>query len=76
MASVTQTIPNFQGGISQQPDQMKFPGQVKNIVNAIPDITYGLYKRPGATRAGTTKLANVAHGIESSSILCTYTLPL
>ena len=62
MASVTQTIPNFQGGISQQPDQMKFPGQVKNIVNAIPDITYGLYKRPGATRAGTTKLANVQAG--------------
>ena len=58
MASITQTIPNYQGGISQQPDQMKFPGQVKNIINGIPDVTYGLYKRPGGERAGVTKLAN------------------
>ena len=58
MASITQTIPNFQGGISQQPDQMKFPGQVKNIINAIPDITYGLYKRPGSARAGASKIQN------------------
>ena len=48
MASVTQTIPSFTGGISEQPDQLKFPGQVKDVVNAIPDITRGLYKRPGA----------------------------
>ena len=43
MASVTQTIPSFTGGISEQPDQLKFPGQVKDVVNAIPDITRGLY---------------------------------
>ena len=29
MASITQTIPSFTGGISEQPDQLKFPGQVK-----------------------------------------------
>ena len=40
MATVTQTIPNYHAGISEQPDQIKFPGQVKNIVNAIPDVTY------------------------------------
>ena len=39
MASLTQTIPSFTGGISEQPDQLKYPGQVKNVVNAIPDIT-------------------------------------
>ena len=59
MASITQTIPNYNGGISEAPDQNKFPGQVKNIVNAIPDITHGLYKRPGTKRVGTTPLANV-----------------
>ena len=62
MASVTQTIPSFTGGISEQPDQLKFPGQVKDVVNAIPDITRGLYKRPGAKRVGTTPLANVQTG--------------
>ena len=42
MASITQTIPNYVGGISEQPDQLKFPGQVKDVVNAIPDVTRGL----------------------------------
>ena len=62
MASITQTIPSYTGGISEQPDQLKFPGQVKDVVNAIPDITRGLYKRPGAKRVGTTPLANVQSG--------------
>ena len=62
MASLTQTIPSFTGGISERPDQLKYPGQVKNVVNAIPDITKGLYKRPGAKRVGTNPLPNVATG--------------
>ena len=50
MAGITQTIPSYTGGISEQPDQLKFPGQVKSVQNAIPDIINGLYKRPGAKR--------------------------
>ena len=50
MASVTQNIPSYTGGISEQPDASKFPGQVKNIVNGFPNITKGLEKRPGARR--------------------------
>ena len=49
MAGITQEIPNYgTGGISQQPDQLKRPGQVKDAVNVIPDVVHGLYKRPGA----------------------------
>ena len=59
MASVTQTIDNYFAGISQQPDLKKFPGQVKDIVNAVPDAIEGLYKRPGSKRIGSTPLANV-----------------
>ena len=59
MAGITQTIPNYTGGISEQPDQLKVPGQVKDTVNAIPDIVHGLYKRPGAKRIGTAPLTNV-----------------
>ena len=54
MAGVTQTIDTYYAGISQQPDLKKFPGQVKDIVNGIPDITEGLYKRPGTKRIDTS----------------------
>ena len=46
MANVTQTIPNLSQGISQQPDEYKVPGQVTNLINALPDVTEGLVKRP------------------------------
>ena len=62
MASITQTIPQYSLGMSEQPDQLKFPGQVTEITNAIPDITKGLFKRPGAKRIGTDKLTNVQGG--------------
>ena len=48
MASVNQRIPNFLGGVSQQPDKIKFPGQLRACDNAVPDITFGLTKRPPA----------------------------
>ena len=50
MAGITQTIPSYSAGMSEQPDNLKFPGQVTDSVNAIPDITKGLFKRPGLKR--------------------------
>jgi hypothetical protein len=47
MSSVTQRVPNILRGISQQPDNRKFPGQVRDAVNAYPDYALGLLKRPG-----------------------------
>ena len=47
MSTVTQRIPNFLLGISQQPDNRKFPGQLNDSVNAFPDYALGLLKRPG-----------------------------
>ena len=46
MAAINQRIPNFLGGISQQPDSIKFPGQLRVCDNAYPDVTFGLMKRP------------------------------
>jgi len=46
MPTVNQRIPNFLGGVSQQPDTIKFPGQVRVCDNAVPDVTFGLTKRP------------------------------
>ena len=47
MASVTQRIPNFLGGVSKQPDDKKMPSQVREAINSYPDPTFGLSKRPG-----------------------------
>ena len=62
MSGITQTIPAYTGGISEQPDQLKVPGQVKSIQNGIPDLVKGLYKRPGSKRLGTVPLTNVQAG--------------
>ena len=47
MASVTQRIDHFLGGVSRQSDDKKLPGQVKECLNAYPDPTFGLTKRSG-----------------------------
>lgn len=47
MATVTQRIPNFLGGVSQQIDNLKMPTQVRDCINAVPDPTFGLIKRSG-----------------------------
>ena len=62
MAGITQTIPSYSAGISEQPDQLKAPGQVVDTINSIPDLINGLYKRPGAKRLGTAPLTNVQSG--------------
>jgi len=58
MAAVNQRIPNFLGGVSQQPDKIKFPGQLRVCDNAVPDVTFGLKKRPPAEFVGTLANAN------------------
>ena len=47
MAAVTQTINSYLGGVSRQTDKKKLPGQVRECLNAYPDPTFGLRKRPG-----------------------------
>jgi hypothetical protein len=63
MTAITQRIPDFFGGINEAPDLYKGQGQVSEAENCIPDLTRGLYKRPGAQRIGTDKLA----GVDTSS---------
>jgi len=57
MTSVSQRIPNFIGGVSQQADEKMLLGQVKDAVNCYPDITLGMLKRPGGKFIG--KLASL-----------------
>ena len=48
MATVTQQIPNYILGISEQPDELKLAGQVNDLINAMPDVTRGCMKRAGS----------------------------
>ena len=45
--NISQRIPNLLAGISQQPDNRKRPGQVKDAKNVFPDYALGMLKRPG-----------------------------
>ena len=47
MAAITQRVDNYLGGVSRQSDDKKLPGQVRECLNAYPDPTFGLTKRPG-----------------------------
>jgi len=47
MSTVTQNIPHFLSGISQQDDRKKFPHQLKDAINTYPDYALGMLKRPG-----------------------------
>jgi hypothetical protein len=57
MTAVTQRIPSFVGGVSQQADEKMVPGQVKDALNCYPDVTLGMIKRPGGKFLG--KLASL-----------------
>ena len=42
MTAVSQSYPNYLGGLNEQPDEVKKPGQVVEALNVIPDVTEGL----------------------------------
>ena len=46
MTAVSQIIPNLLGGVSQQADPIKLPGQVRKAKNVLLDPTFGCKKRP------------------------------
>ena len=58
MPAVTQTTPNFLGGVSRQNDDKKLINQVTECENGYPDPTYGLLKRPGMEYINVLKKAN------------------
>jgi hypothetical protein len=47
MTAVSQRIPLYTGGVSQQADEKMGLGQVKEALNCYPDVTLGMIKRPG-----------------------------
>lgn len=60
MPAVSQKIPNLLGGVSQQPDPVKLPGQVRVAENVYLDPTFGCRKRPS-----TQHIARLASDVPS-----------
>ena len=80
MTAVTQQIPNFILGESEQPDELKLPGQVRSLSNGIPDVTEGLKKRPGSKfikkiypNSGLIKWFNIYNDEDNQYIGCVNT---
>ena len=67
MSTVTQQVPNYILGISEQPDELKLPGQVKDLVNAIPDVTLGCIKRPGSKLIKKMTIKNIIKEINKDN---------
>lgn len=59
MAAVSQSISNLLGGVSQQPDPIKLPGQVREAVNAYLDPTFGCRKRPPTIFTGLLSSSDI-----------------
>mgnify|MGYP004450947389 FL=1 len=46
MALISKSIPNLLGGVSQQPDAVRFDNQCDTLDNGLPSVLDGLIKRP------------------------------
>ncbi|MAU02232.1 MAG: hypothetical protein CL608_34270 [Anaerolineaceae bacterium] len=53
MTLISHSLPALTGGVSQQPDNLKFGSQLKTLENAWPSLDKGLQKRPPSENHGT-----------------------
>lgn len=61
MPLVSQSVPSFKGGVSQQPDIIRFPDQVTELINGFPNEVEGLQKRPP-----TLHIARLSNQVDTS----------
>lgn len=52
MPLVSQQIPSYKGGVSQQPAILRYPDQVEELLNGYPSEVEGLQKRPPTEHIG------------------------
>ena len=52
MPLITTSVPNLVQGVSQQPDNLRYPGQAEEQVNAFSSVVDGLNKRPHTEHVG------------------------
>jgi hypothetical protein len=52
MPLLVNSVPNLAQGVSQQPDNLRYPGQCDEQVNAWATVVEGLVKRPNTRHIG------------------------
>ena len=57
MTAVSQSYPNYLGGLNEQPDELKKAGQLSEALNVVPDPVRGLTRRPGFELVKWTNLS-------------------
>lgn len=60
MPLLTTSVPNLSQGVSQQPDNLRYPGQGESQVNAYSSVVDGLVKRPSTRYVGTLESSNLS----------------
>lgn len=68
MGIVKDTVSNFIGGVSQQPNKMMFPNQAKKLVNYLLAPIDGLEKRPPSEHSARLMDALTIHPLEHTII--------
>lgn len=64
MPLITTSVPNLVQGVSQQPDNLRHPGQAESQTNALSSVVDGLTKRPNTDHVkvvGTNALTSKTH---------------
>lgn len=58
MVRLSVRLPNFMGGVSQQPPQLRLPNQVEDMDNMLPTFDRGLIKRPASSFVGSLDIGD------------------
>lgn len=66
MPLITTSVPNLVQGVSQQPDNLRYPGQAEEQVNAFSSVVDGLNKRPH-----TEHIANLNKTFQDDALIHT-----
>lgn len=58
MSLISQDIPSFKGGVSQQPPIIRYPDQLQEQINGYSSEVYGLQKRPPSVLINSLSVSN------------------
>ena len=64
MPLITTSVPNLVQGVSQQPDNLRYPGQAEEQINAFSSVVDGLNKRPH-----TEYVANLGTSLQNDALV-------
>ena len=64
MPLITTSVPNLVQGVSQQPDNLRHPGQAESQTNALSSVVDGLTKRPN-----TDHVSTLSSGLDKNALV-------